>query len=177
MEVDWNALVGEAVSQLIKIFVPVLIVLVLKWIIEIYKKLKESNPQLAKLLAYAAETGYAAAEDYFRKFKTVNGEDKMVYAISRAKEYLDNVGVSIPDEDVIKDAITQYGVSNYKFSWTKPMFPLSDLVIKEVRNDGQCAADHLCVRDHHDDPDSDHHAGSQQPAGPDQEAAENKDGK
>ena len=81
MDVDWNALIGEAASQMIKILVPVLVVLVLKWIVEIYKKLSEKNPELAKLVAYAAQIGYAAAEDYFRNIKSATGTDKMNYAI------------------------------------------------------------------------------------------------
>lgn len=176
MEVDWNVLVNEAVTQLIKIFVPVLVVLVCKWIVEIWKKLSEKNPQLAKLIAYAAQMGYAAAEDYFRNISSANGEDKMTYALFRAKEYLTNLGAKLPDEDVLKDAITEYGVTNYKFSWAKPTHSLADLLQIEEEDDEPGAADHLCVGDHRDDHNGDRDQSCDGSAGSAQEPAEDKDG-
>jgi hypothetical protein len=175
MDVDWNTLVNEAVMQMIKIFVPVLVVLVCKWLVEIWKKLSEKNPELAKLLAYAAQMGYAAAEDYFRNISSAEGDDKMTYAIFRAKEYLSNLGAKVPDEDVIKDAITEYGVTHYKFSWAKPTHPLTDLLMIEEEDDEPGASDHLCVGDHRDDHNCDCDKSSDGSAGSAQVNAEDKD--
>jgi len=177
MDVDWSALAGEAVTQMIKIFVPVLVVLVCKWIVEIYKELSEKNPMAAEIVAYAARLGYAAAEDYFRDLKTATGEDKMTYAIHRAAEYLSNAGISL-GHDVLRDAITQYGVANYKFSWVKPTFdlmidPPSDLKPDaddmEEEDDGEpIDADHMCVRYSNDDHHADNHENREQSDGSDQ---------
>ena len=136
--------------------------------------LREKNPELAKLLAFAAQMGYAAAEDYFRNIRSANGEDKMNYAIFRAKEYLSNLGSKIPDEDVIKDAITQYGVTNYKFSWAKPTHPLSDFLQIEEEDDEPGDADHLCVGADRDCDHADRDAIRERPAGSDQADAEDQ---
>ena len=188
MDVDWNTLMGEAASQMIKIFVPVLVVLVLKWIVEIWKKLSEKNPELAKLIAYAAQIGYAAAEDYFRNIKSATGTDKMEYAIFRAKEYLNAAGLYI-DEDILKDSITQYGVTNYKFSWTRPTFDLPDaarIIIPEAGQDPEeeeeddrepADADHMCVGDCGNGADFDRDKSCERTAGSDQADAKDKDGK
>lgn len=179
MDVNWEMLLSSAVEQLIKIFVPVFLVLILKWCVEIWKKLSEKNPDLARLIAYAAQIGYAAAEDYFRTKAGITGEDKMVYAISRAKEYLSNAGVSIPDEDVIRDSITQYGLANYKFTWAKPTFNIADMLGPMSTEEGDVnepsLADYYSSRysdnGHHTDRDQ----SGQQSAGRDQEAAADKD--
>ena len=187
MEVDWNALMGEAASQMIKIFVPVMVILALKLIVEIWKKLSEKNPELAKLIAYAAQIGYAAAEDYFREIKTATGADKMDYAIFRARDYLNAAGLYV-DEDILKDSITQYGVANYKFSWTKPTFDISEVLKinnpeagqdpEEEEDDHEPAdADHMCVGDCGNCGDLDRDEDCKQSTGSDQADAEDQDGK
>lgn len=118
MEVDWNSVLSELMGEVFRILIPLFVVLALKWLVEIWKRLKEKNPQLAELLEKAASIGYAAAEEYF-KGQNVLGERKMLYAIDRADEYLKQYGISMPI-DVIRDTITEYGVSSYKFNWTRP---------------------------------------------------------
>lgn len=181
MDVNWEMLVHTAAMELMKIFVPVIVVLVAKWIVEIIKKLSEKNPGVAQLIAYAAKLGYAAAEEYFRNLKEATGEDKMTYAIFRASDYLSNVGVSI-DRDVLKDAITDYGVNEFKFSWTKPT--IEDLFGKiEKPEDGldpeEAEEDHepgVTVNrsdgSDRDDLNADRNKGGEQPAGSDQGAQE-----
>lgn len=156
MEVNWNEIAGQVMTEVLKIMVPVLVVLVLKWIVEIWKQLKEKHPELAELIAYAAQLGYAAAEEYFRN-REATGEDKMVYAISRAGEYLKTVGVSL-DTDVIRDAITRYGVNEYKFTWVQS--PIAEM-FKDMKNEEEqdhesVDADDLCLGSDHDDNDADH---------------------
>lgn len=186
MEVNWNELTIEAVRELLKIFIPVLVMLILKWGVEIWKKLKEKNPDIAKLIAYAAKLGYAAAEDYFRK-KTATGEAKMAYAISRAAEYLSNVDVTV-DQDVLKDAITDYGVSEYKFSWVKPNIDLilpnlgkveeepedEDTEEEDEPDHEPGAADYMRVRNPWYDHNADSDQSGKQSAGSDQGTAEDK---
>ena len=118
MEIDWQALAGEAITQMLRIFLPVCIALILKWAGELWLKIKEARPDLAEVISIAAELGYSTAEDYFRD-KDGTGEDKMEYAIKHAEAYIkETTGVSV-DLDLIRDAITNYGVAWGKFTWTK----------------------------------------------------------
>ena len=41
MEVNWNEIAGQVMTEVLRILIPVLVVLVLKWIVEIWKQLKE----------------------------------------------------------------------------------------------------------------------------------------
>ena len=118
---------GDAVTQLLRIFVPVLIALVLKWAAEIWMQVREKNPRLAELLALAGQVGYAAAEEYFRD-READGSEKLDYALDRANEYLQSFGINV-DLNVVRDSIINYGVSQYKFSWTKKDYAtLSDVL-------------------------------------------------
>lgn len=166
MEVNWNDIAGQVMTEVLRILVPVLVVLVLKWIVEIWKHLKEKHPELAELISYAAQLGYAAAEEYFRN-REATGEDKMVYAISRASDYLNTVGINI-DVDVIRDAITRYGVNDYKFTWThsriaemlKDMKSDPEKEDPEEKDDGEdhesADTNDLCLGCDHNDHDADH---------------------
>ena len=118
MEVDWGAITSEIMGEVIRILIPLFVMLILKWGVEIWTKLKAKNPQLADLLEKAGRLGYAAAEEYFRG-QNVLGDRKMLYAIDRADDYLKENGVTVPMK-VIQGMITDYGVTEYKFNWTKP---------------------------------------------------------
>ena len=156
MEVNWNEIAGQVMTEVLRILIPVLVVLVLKWIVEIWKQLKEKHPELAELIAYAAQLGYAAAEEYFRN-QEATGEDKMLYAISRASDYLDTVGIHI-DVDVIRDAINRYGVNEYRFTWARS--PIADMFnvmkTKDEEDHEPADANDLCLGRDHDDHDADH---------------------
>lgn len=115
--VDWNEIFGELLTQFIRILLPVVIILCLKWLTEIWSKLKEKSPKIAEAIAIAGQLGYSAAEECFHGSK-VDGNTKLDYAIDRANEYLKSLGFNI-DAKIICDAIINYGVTNYKFSWTK----------------------------------------------------------
>ena len=119
MEIDWKVLVGDAITQMLRIFLPVCIALVLKWAGELWLKIKASRPDIAKVIEMAAELGYSAAEDYFRGKCNPTGEEKMTYAIQHAEAYIkETTGIDV-DVDIIRDAITNFGVEWQKFSWTK----------------------------------------------------------
>ena len=115
--IDWKDIAGELITQFLRIMIPVVIVLCLKWFSEIWSKLKEKNPKLAELIAIAGEIGYCAAEEYFRG-ENISGYEKMNFALARADEYLKTLGINIK-LDVIRDAIIDYGITNYKFTWVK----------------------------------------------------------
>lgn len=117
MEVNWNVLLGDLITQLLRIFIPVLVALVLKWAAEIWIRIQEDKPELAAVLQLAARLGYAAAEEYANSH-FCSSEDKMDVAIARAEDYLKELGLTV-DLNVIRDAINDYGVSNWKFTWVK----------------------------------------------------------
>ena len=116
MEVDWNIIAGQAITSLLKVFVPVFVALILKWAGELWLKVKAINPRVDWLLDTAVEIGYNAAEEFFRG-KTGVSNQKLEYAIQVAQNYLKDVsGVEI-DLISVKNAIISYGVSNHLFSW------------------------------------------------------------
>lgn len=115
--VDWSEVLGELVTQVLRILVPVLIALILKWASELILKIKEEQPKLYWALSEAAEIGYSVAEEYFRGQK-VDGKAKLEKAIDHACQYLSTIGLNV-DEDTVKDAIISYGTTNKLFSWTK----------------------------------------------------------
>ena len=133
---DWKMILSELITQFLRIILPVCIALILKWASELWLKFRETNPDLADLISFAAKVGYAAAEEYAVQHEGTTSEEKMDYALSRAEEYLKTFGLKI-DMGVIKDAIIQYGVNNYQFSWTqKPILELLSTEGEEETGDG-----------------------------------------
>lgn len=116
--IDWKVLLGEALTQMLRIFLPVALALTLKWLVDVWQKIKAKNPRLAEALSIAAEVGYSAAEEHFRNAKGVDGGEKMLYAIKRAQAYLETLGLNI-NLEVIRDQIATYGYTYKAFSWTK----------------------------------------------------------
>ena len=112
MEVDWNAISGEAITAVLKVIIPVCVALVLKWAAELWIKIKGENPDLADVLAYAVEIAVEAAEQIFGPGK---GEEKKQYAIQAAEKYLKELGLVI-DLDVIADAIEHEVYEMNKYS-------------------------------------------------------------
>lgn len=115
MEIAWSEVMGEMVTQTLKILVPLFVALVIKWAGELWIKIKESLPSVAYILEMAAQIGYASAEEHFKDAK-VEGKKKLDYAIERAEQYLKENGVTV-DLNVVKDAIIAYGVENELFTW------------------------------------------------------------
>lgn len=116
MEIDWNLIMGETLTQLLKIFIPVFIALIIHWIGDFYTKLKATNPDLAQAIALAAAIGYSSAEEYFRDNLTADGKDKEDYAIEHAQDFMNELGIHV-ELSVIRDAIINYGVNNKLFTW------------------------------------------------------------
>ena len=116
MEVDWNVIVGEAITALLKIFVPVFVALILKWASELWLKVKEQNPNVAFIIETAAEIGFNAAEEFFRD-KTGVSNQKLDYALEVAQNYIKDTTNFKVDLVSVKNAIISYGVENHLFSW------------------------------------------------------------
>jgi len=117
MEINWNTVAGDLITQVLRIILPVLIALVLKWAGELWLRFKETRPDWAYAISKGAEIGYFAAEEYFHNHPEEDG--KMEYAIEEAHRYIKEAfGVDI-DLQTIADAIANFGVSYKQFSWAK----------------------------------------------------------
>ena len=116
MEVDWNVVVGQAITALLRVFIPVFIALILKWGGELWLKIKEQNPHIDWIVSNAAEIGYSAAEEFFRG-KTGVSNQKLEYALEVAENYIKDVSGITVDLVSVKNAIIAYGVTNGLFSW------------------------------------------------------------
>ena len=97
MEIDWNAVSGELVTAILKVVLPVCVALILKWGAELWLKVKESKPDLAEILRYAAQTAVFAAEQVIGRG---HGSEKKAYAIEYMKNYLAERGLNV-NVDVI----------------------------------------------------------------------------
>ena len=117
--VDWNEIVNESVIALMKIVLPILFTLIIKWIIQMWVTLKESNPSLARMIMECAMIGYHAAEDYAHNNPDLHGSDKMEFAISAAGDYLKEVYDKIASKETLQSAIALYGSDEGLFSWTE----------------------------------------------------------
>ena len=89
MEVDWNVVVGEIMTQILRVIIPVCIALVLKWAVELYHKIKSEQPEWVPVLEYAAEVAVLAAEQIFGSGK---GDEKKQYAIQTIERILGEYG-------------------------------------------------------------------------------------
>lgn len=99
--VDWSTVLGEIVTQILQILLPLCIALIIKWSVEIYQKIKKDQPEWLPVLEYAAEVAVLAAEQVFG---SGHGEEKRDYAIATIERILAEQGLVI-DVDVIADAI------------------------------------------------------------------------
>ena len=101
MEVDWNVIVGEIMTQILRILIPLFVAMIIKWAVELYHKLKTEQPDWTPVLEYAAEMAVLAAEQLFGDG---NGKEKKQYAIKTIQNILAEHGFVL-DLAVIEDAI------------------------------------------------------------------------
>lgn len=99
--VDWNVIIGEAVTQVLRVLIPVLVALIVKWAIQLYQQIKESQPDIAKVLQTAVNTAVIATEQVMQ---TAEGQEKKEYAIESVQRFLAEKGIAI-DVSIIEDAI------------------------------------------------------------------------
>lgn len=99
--VDWNIIIGEAVTQVLRVLIPVLVALIVKWAIQLYQQIKESQPDIAKVLQTAVNTAVIATEQVMQ---TAEGQEKKEYAIESVQRFLAEKGIAI-DVSIIEDAI------------------------------------------------------------------------
>lgn len=112
MEINWNAITGELITAMLKVLLPVCVALVLKWGAELWLKIKESRPDLAQILSYAARTAVFAAE---QMIGSGHGAEKREYAIEFMQNYLSERGISV-NIDVVIGAV-ESAVWTYLNCW------------------------------------------------------------
>lgn len=117
MTVDWNVIFGDAVTQVLRVLIPVCVALVLKWAIQIYHEIKKDQPDFAQVLQTAVNIAVMSAE---QMMQTEEGQKKKQYAIASVQDYLAQKGMVI-DVSVIEDAIeaTVYSLHRENFFLTK----------------------------------------------------------
>ena len=99
--VDWTEIIGQCLTQILRILLPLCVALIIKWAVELYHKIKEAQPEAAPILEYAAELAVLAAEQIFGSGK---GDQKKQYAIETIQRILAENGLKL-DLSVIEDAI------------------------------------------------------------------------
>lgn len=99
--VDWNEVIGQCLTQILRILLPLGVALIIKWAVELYHKIKSEQPEVAPILEYAAELAVLAAEQIFGSGK---GDQKKQYAVETIQRILAENGLKL-DLSVIEDAI------------------------------------------------------------------------
>ena len=117
MAVDWSLILGELMTQFLRVLIPVLVALVAKWAIQVYQEIKKSQPDFAQVLQTAVNIAVMSAE---QMMETEEGQKKKEYAIASVQDYLAQKGMMI-DVSVIEDAIeaTVYSLHRENFFLTK----------------------------------------------------------
>lgn len=115
--VDWNVIVGEAITQFLRVLIPVCVALIVKWAIQLYQQIKKDQPDFAQVLQTAVNQAVIAAE---QMMGTEEGQKKKEYAIASVQDFLAQKGLII-DVGVIEDAIeaTVYTLHRENFFLTK----------------------------------------------------------
>lgn len=114
--VDWNVILGDLMTQLLRVIIPVCVALIAKWAIQVYQEIKKNQPDFAQVLQTAVNTAVIAAE---QTLGTEEGQKKKEAAIASVQEYLAQKGMMI-DVSVIEDAIeaTVYSLHRENFFLT-----------------------------------------------------------
>jgi hypothetical protein len=133
--VDWKVLLGELMTQLLRVLIPVLVALIAKWAIQLYEEIKKNQPDFALVLQTAVNQAVIAAE---QMLKTEDGKQKKEYAIASVQDYLAQKGM-IVDVGVIEDAIeaTVYSLHRENFFLTKEQREQQNPPVYEVEEEGE----------------------------------------
>ena len=115
--VDWQDIIGECMTQILRVLIPVLVALIAKWAIQLYEQIKANEPDFALVLQTAVNQAVIAAE---QMMATEDGKAKKEYAIASIQDYLAQKGMPV-DVSVIEDAIeaTVYTLHRENFFLTK----------------------------------------------------------
>ncbi len=101
MEIDWTTVIGEIMTQILRVLIPLFVAMIIKWAVELYHRIKSEQPEWTPVLEYAAELAVLAAEQLFGDG---HGKEKKQYAIQTIQNILAEHGLKL-DLTVIEDAI------------------------------------------------------------------------
>jgi len=101
MEIDWSIVIGEIMTQILRVLIPLFIAMIIKWAVELYHKIKTEQPEWLPVLEYAAELAVLAAEQLFGDGY---GAEKKQYAIETIQKILAEHDIKL-NLSVIEDAI------------------------------------------------------------------------
>ena len=101
MDIDWTLVIGDIMTQVLRIVLPLFVALIIKWAVELYHKIKTEQPEWTPVLEYAAEMAVLAAEQIYGDGQ---GAEKKQYAIQTIQKLLAEHGIKV-DVSVIEDAI------------------------------------------------------------------------
>ncbi len=101
MEIDWTIVIGEIMTQILRVLIPLFVAMIIKWAVELYHRIKTEQPEWLPVLEYAAELAVLAAEQLFGDG---HGDEKKQYAIQTIQKILAEHGLKL-DLTVIEDAI------------------------------------------------------------------------
>ena len=115
--IEWHVILGDLMTQFLRVLIPVLVALVAKWAIQLYEEIKQNQPDFAQVLQTAVNIAVMSAE---QMMQTEEGQQKKQYAIASVQDYLAQKGMVI-DVSVIEDAIdaTVYSLHRENFFLTK----------------------------------------------------------
>lgn len=132
--IEWQTLLGELMTQLLRVLIPVFVALIAKWAIQLYEEIKKNQPDFALVLQTAVNQAVIAAE---QMMQTEDGQRKKQYAIASVQDYLAQKGMII-DVSVIEDAIeaTVYSLHRENFFLTKEQREQDVPPAYEVAEDG-----------------------------------------
>ena len=101
MEIDWSVVIGEIMTQILRVLIPLIVAMIIKWAVELYHKIKTEQPEWLPVLEYAAELAVLAAEQLFGDG---HGAEKKKYAIETIQKILAEHDIKL-NLAVIEDAI------------------------------------------------------------------------
>ena len=101
MEIDWSVVIGEIMTQILRVLIPLFVAMIIKWAVELYHRIKSEQPEWMPILELAAEWAVLAAEQLFGDG---HGKEKKQYAIQVIQNILAEHGIKL-DLTVIEDAI------------------------------------------------------------------------
>ena len=129
-------LISELLQAVLETALPILVVAGASWLIgktlEIFRKLKDRNPELYEILKAVCERAVLAAEQVY---KSGPGEEKKKYALNTAEQYLKAKGITL-DLTVI-DAYIEAAVMDMNLDAWKLNMEAASLGLRTAPDESQ----------------------------------------
>ena len=50
MEIDWTIVIGEIMTQILRVLIPLFVAMIIKWAVELYHRIKSEQPDWTPVL-------------------------------------------------------------------------------------------------------------------------------